>query len=110
MYLGSENHLSVERKYTSKFLCDLDLALYPFDVQRCFMDLQVLSAATDFVVLAEAISSVSYVGAELLIEYEVRGSLADALGSDGGLIYFTFRILLHLKESLYPLKKLHLCL
>ncbi|ROT64887.1 putative accessory gland protein Acp29AB-like isoform X2 [Penaeus vannamei] len=74
VYLGSENHLSVERKYTSKFLCDLDLALYPFDVQRCFMDLEVLSAATDFVVLEEAISTVSYVGAKLLIEYEVRGS------------------------------------
>ncbi|XP_069989605.1 uncharacterized protein [Penaeus vannamei] len=71
VYLGSENHLSVERKYTSQFLCDLDLALYPFDVQRCFMALEVLSAATDFVVLEEAISTVSYVGAKLLIEYEV---------------------------------------
>lgn len=38
------------------------------------MALEVLSAATDFVVLEEAISTVSYVGAKLLIEYEVRGS------------------------------------
>lgn len=75
VYLGSESYLSVERKYTSKFMCDLDLALYPFDVQRCFMDFEVLSAATDFVVLEEAISRVIYVGAELLIEYIVRGYL-----------------------------------
>ncbi|XP_042204943.1 uncharacterized protein LOC121854377 [Homarus americanus] len=71
VYLGIENHLSVERKYTSQFLCDLNLHLYPFDVQRCFMDLEVLSAATDFVVLENNSSQVSYVGAKLLIEYTV---------------------------------------
>ncbi|XP_071549664.1 uncharacterized protein [Panulirus ornatus] len=71
VYLGIENPLSVERKYTSQFLCDLNLQLYPFDTQRCYMDLEVLSAATDFVVLQQNVSRVSYVGAELLIEYTV---------------------------------------
>nr|XP_045615865.1 uncharacterized protein LOC123768987 isoform X1 [Procambarus clarkii] len=71
VYLGMENQLSVERKYTSQFLCDLNLHLYPFDEQRCFLNLEVLSAATDFLVLDTNSSSVSYVGAELLIEYTV---------------------------------------
>ncbi|XP_063845197.1 uncharacterized protein LOC135091467 [Scylla paramamosain] len=71
VYLGVENHLSVERKYTSHFLCDLNLELYPFDIQRCYMEMEVLSAATDFVKLKENVSDVTYVGAELLIEYTV---------------------------------------
>lgn len=71
VYQGVENPLSVERKYTSQFLCDLNLQLYPFDTQRCYMDLEVLSAATDFLVLEQNVSQVSYVGAELLIEYTV---------------------------------------
>ncbi|KAG0712205.1 Glutamate-gated chloride channel alpha [Chionoecetes opilio] len=71
VYLGTENHLSVDRKYTSNFLCDLNLELYPFDIQRCFMEMEVLSAATDFVKLQEHVSEVAYVGAELLIEYTV---------------------------------------
>lgn len=33
---------------------------------------QVLSAATDFVKLEENVSDVTYIGAELLIEYTVR--------------------------------------
>lgn len=72
VYLGVENHLSVDRKYTSNFLCDLDLQLYPFDTQRCFMYMEVLSAATDFVLLEKNLSFVTYEGAELLIEYTVR--------------------------------------
>ncbi|XP_063845198.1 uncharacterized protein LOC135091470 isoform X1 [Scylla paramamosain] len=71
VYLGVENHLSVERKYTSNFLCDLDLELYPFDTQRCYMEMEMLSAATDFVKLEKNVSEVTYVGAELLIEYTV---------------------------------------
>ncbi|XP_053641290.2 uncharacterized protein [Cherax quadricarinatus] len=71
VYLGFENPLSMERKYTSQFLCDLNLHLYPFDEQRCFMHFEALSAATDFLVLEKSTSVVVYVGAELLIEYTV---------------------------------------
>lgn len=38
---------------------------------------QVLSAATDFVVLAENVSEVAYVGAALLIEYTVGRHATD---------------------------------
>ncbi|XP_076059662.1 uncharacterized protein LOC143036299 [Oratosquilla oratoria] len=71
VYVGEENPVSVERKYTTEFLCDMQLELYPFDVQHCYMDMQVLSAATDFVVLREDVSEVLYEGGELLIEYIV---------------------------------------
>ncbi|KAK3883306.1 hypothetical protein Pcinc_012343 [Petrolisthes cinctipes] len=71
VYLGAENHLSMDRKYTSNFLCDLDLQLYPFDTQRCYLYMEVLSAATDFVMLERNLSFVTYEGAKLLIEYTV---------------------------------------
>ncbi|KAK4315441.1 hypothetical protein Pmani_013358 [Petrolisthes manimaculis] len=71
IYQGAENHLSVDRKYTSQFLCDLNLQLYPFDTQHCLLYMQVLSAATDFVLLDMNGSFVTYEGAIHLIEYTV---------------------------------------
>ena len=37
IYQGSENVLILSRVYTTSFTCQFDLALYPFDEQKCLM-------------------------------------------------------------------------
>ena len=37
LYRGEENPITVARTYHTNFLCDYDMALYPFDIQECNM-------------------------------------------------------------------------
>ena len=39
IFNGGENKLTYERVYTKIFRCDYQLQLYPFDTQRCFVDI-----------------------------------------------------------------------
>ena len=38
VFKGSENPLSVSRFYKTNFICDFDMAWYPFDTQKCSMN------------------------------------------------------------------------
>ena len=37
IYKGSENELILSRVYTTNFICEFELASYPFDIQKCSM-------------------------------------------------------------------------
>ena len=37
VYQGSENVLILSRVYTTTWVCEFDLAMYPFDEQKCDM-------------------------------------------------------------------------
>ena len=38
LYRGDENTVLMSRNYAEEFICDFDIALYPFDSQICSMD------------------------------------------------------------------------
>ena len=40
-YQGSENELILSHDYATKFICSFDLAHYPFDTQKCRMELKL---------------------------------------------------------------------
>ena len=63
---GVSNTIKSHRVYNSKFSCDLDLSLYPFDKQLCQIVLQL-----NFVGLYRNDSIASYTVSSLLLEYEV---------------------------------------
>lgn len=71
VYSGSGNPLSISRKYGSVYSCDLDLALYPFDNQQCFMNFRLTSALKTFLVFNANNSSVINEANNLLLEYKV---------------------------------------
>lgn len=37
MYEGAHNDLILSQDYTTSFICNYDMAAYPFDVQKCSM-------------------------------------------------------------------------
>ena len=39
MFQGSENNLKLSKTHDTKFLCQYDMAWYPFDTQICTMDI-----------------------------------------------------------------------
>ncbi|XP_076049413.1 uncharacterized protein LOC143030094 [Oratosquilla oratoria] len=72
VYSGSENTFQLSRKYTTIFICDFNLVLYPFDNQHCDMHLRILSASKSYLEFDFENSLSSYLGNSLLIEYEVN--------------------------------------
>ncbi|KAK8752214.1 hypothetical protein OTU49_012524, partial [Cherax quadricarinatus] len=60
-----------KRKYGTVYMCDLDLVLYPFDVQECYMQLRITSATKSFLVFETQQSVVNISANKLLLEYEV---------------------------------------
>lgn len=71
VFSGEVNTLTTRRKYGTVFMCDLDLALYPFDAQECFMHLRITSASKSFLVFDTSTSSVNNSASNLLLEYAV---------------------------------------
>ncbi|XP_042227423.1 uncharacterized protein LOC121869925 [Homarus americanus] len=71
IFSGDKNALSTRRKYGTVFMCDLDLALYPFDAQECYMRLRISSASKSFLEFDTIESSVNSTANKLLLEYEV---------------------------------------
>ena len=49
VFQGSENSLSVSRFYKTSFVCDFDMAWYPFDTQKCSMDFVVDKSSQNLV-------------------------------------------------------------
>ncbi|XP_037781088.1 glutamate-gated chloride channel alpha-like [Penaeus monodon] len=71
IYRGDTNPVSTIRKYSTVYTCNFDLVLYPFDIQNCYMVLQVLSASSDYLIYDAGGSSVEYLGPTLLVEYGI---------------------------------------
>lgn len=57
------------------FTCNLDLELYPFDVQDCAMRFRITSASKSFLEINLTSSSVINFANELLVEYAVSKML-----------------------------------
>ncbi|XP_071530487.1 uncharacterized protein [Panulirus ornatus] len=81
VYSGEKNTLTTRRKYGTVFMCDLDLALYPFDAQECFMHLRITSATKSFLVFNTFASSVNNSASNLLLEYAVGDLVLEHGGS-----------------------------
>ncbi|XP_047737967.1 uncharacterized protein LOC125178389 [Hyalella azteca] len=79
VFEGSSNPITSHRQYQASFTCDLDLSLYPFDHQNCFL-LMKLRGST-FTYFENSTSTVVYNGSALLLEYGV-GQVDLAVGDD----------------------------
>ena len=49
-YRGEDNPIMFSRKYTINFLCEYDMAWYPFDLQRCELNFEPFGNSGDYVV------------------------------------------------------------
>ncbi|MPC26187.1 Glutamate-gated chloride channel [Portunus trituberculatus] len=72
LFSGKDNTLTVGRKYGTVYMCNLDLSLYPFDVQVCFMHLRISSSTKYFLLFDSEESIVNNSANRLLVEYEVE--------------------------------------
>ncbi|KAF2356090.1 Neurotransmitter-gated ion-channel ligand-binding domain [Trinorchestia longiramus] len=85
LYPGRGNDLHLSRKYTTLFVCDFDLNLYPFDVQRCAIELQLMAASSGQLVFQRQQVTADYTGPNYLMEYEVGAlNLNFSYGSESG--------------------------
>ncbi|XP_071529468.1 uncharacterized protein [Panulirus ornatus] len=71
IYRGDTNPLSSTRKYSTVFTCFFNLVLYPFDIQNCYLQLQILSASSEYLIFNLTNSHVEYLGPKLLVEYGI---------------------------------------
>ena len=71
---GKENPLFLKRFYNQKFLCDYKLSWYPFDVQHCYMVLEMEKSASPFTLLT--LGTYEYEGERFLNQYMVRDVIA----------------------------------
>ncbi|KAF2362748.1 Neurotransmitter-gated ion-channel ligand-binding domain [Trinorchestia longiramus] len=95
LYSGLGNDLHLSRKYTTLFVCDFDLNLYPFDVQRCPIELRLLTALSDQLQFKREAVTATYTGPDYLIEYQVGelklefGNGSESEGDSGVVIQVT---------------------
>ncbi|XP_045114123.1 uncharacterized protein LOC123506251 [Portunus trituberculatus] len=82
IYRGDTNPLSTSRKYFTIYTCNFDLVLYPFDIQKCYLRLQIISASSEYLVFNINDSTVNYFGEKFLVEYGI-GKI-DLKEGDGG--------------------------
>ena len=52
IYKGSENTIIYERTYMKTFICEFNMEMYPFDTQRCIIDIQVKEKDDNFIALS----------------------------------------------------------
>ncbi|KAG7162460.1 Glycine receptor subunit alpha-4-like 4, partial [Homarus americanus] len=53
LFLGKDNSIRLTRKYSTIFVCDFNLMLYPFDIQHCDMHLRMLSGPKNYLMLEQ---------------------------------------------------------
>ena len=69
LYNGKENPITLSRVYSDKFICEYDMAVYPFDVQTCTAVFILKGNSGKFVQLIP--STVQYLGPIDLPQYFV---------------------------------------
>ena len=70
VFKGSENSLSVSRFYKTNFICDFDMAWYPFDTQKCSMDFVVDKGSQNLLDLL--VHNLNYSGPLELTQYFIK--------------------------------------
>ena len=78
---GKDNPLFLKRFYNQRFLCDYQLSWYPFDVQHCYMVLEVESSHAPFTQLS--LGQHEYRGQRSLSQYRVRDVITVTREEDG---------------------------
>lgn len=68
-YAGSENQLAMTRFYNQRFLCDYEMAWYPFDVQQCQLTMSMRRAFDPFTQLIA--QKMRYLGPTSMTKYDV---------------------------------------
>ena len=69
-FAGSKNEISMTRFYNQKFMCDYQMAWYPFDIQRCQLRMSMKQAFSPFTKLV--VEKVVYEGEKILTKYVVQ--------------------------------------
>lgn len=71
VYPGKENSLKLIQTNMVHLSCQMDLVPYPFDSQTCRVKMRLLYFTKDLVALTSSGTSVTYLGAKTLREYEM---------------------------------------
>ena len=69
-YKGKENPISLSRFYSTEFFCKFDMSWYPFDTQRCSIDLVLDEKFKNF--LEFEMESLNFLGQKDLTLYFVK--------------------------------------
>ena len=88
IFKGSENSIFMSRAYDTHFLCEYDMAFYPFDSQICTMDITLNVVQIPFCQLK--VENLLYEGPEELVQYFIRSRhmvLVKIKGSEGVRVY-----------------------
>ncbi|CAL4175541.1 unnamed protein product, partial [Meganyctiphanes norvegica] len=72
VYPGALNSLKLTQTYSITFSCQMWLQPYPFDIQRCRLNIRLNGVTKDFVVFNASKDSIQYQGAQSLREYSVE--------------------------------------
>ena len=70
LFSGRKNPMVISRVYSSKFLCDFDMSVYPFDSQKCSIVFVMKGNTGEFAKLV--IDSLEYLGPIDLAQYFVK--------------------------------------
>ena len=70
LFKGSENPLTSSRFYRTTFVCNFDMAWYPFDTKKCSMDFVVENSNADYVDIVDG--NLTYSGPLELTQYFVK--------------------------------------
>ena len=73
-FAGNDNPMFLKRFYNQRFLCDYQMSWYPFDVQHCYMVLEMESSSSPFTQLT--LGNYEYHGQKFLSQYMVREVIA----------------------------------
>ena len=66
-YDGSQNPLTLSRFYNTRFLCNYDMEMFPFDIQKCDLTFTMKGTSGDFVQLQP--HKLQYFGARIIKQY-----------------------------------------
>ena len=69
-FKGAENTITFSRIYDRKFICEYDMAWYPFDVQKCEITLQPFGNTGKYISLIR--DSIKYLGKLDLSKYYIK--------------------------------------
>ena len=76
-FQGSDNPILLRRFYNSRFLCDYKMQWYPFDVQRCNLDLAMKPSFEPFAQLI--VDKLKFVGDQDLAKYTIKNFTMDVV-------------------------------
>ena len=84
LFKGDENVIHQQKQITVKWVCDFDLRWYPFDIQKCTMDMYPSVSSITIIP-----SSVKYLGPMELTLHRVKGvtfCAATIIGKSGAVV------------------------